>query len=159
MVRRVCMNKKFISITILLFIFAMIFYWIWCYFYFTPPHFQEHKIIIDVWNDTNQVISNMVFDCQDPKVEATLPDIQPHQRVVFVMNPLEVESNATEVKLFYNDQSYSLIGELRRNNGAEGIIVIKQNQLLLEDLSYQLNRYMHRFYYKPYHLVSLKCES
>lgn len=152
------MVQRKLILMIVLFVFMIIAYWFWCYFYFTPPHFKEHKIIIDVWNNTNQVITNMALNCQDPKVEANLPDIQPHQRIVFILNPLEVESNAAEVKLFYNNQSYSLIGELRRNNGAEGIIVIKQDQLLLEDLSYQLNRYMHRFYYKSYDLSYLNWE-
>ena len=149
------MKKILVITTVTIISFLLIVYFFLCRFCFTPPQYDEHKIIIDVWNQTNKKISGMTLMCDDPITEIVIPDMDSRERVVYVMNPLDVSSGFAVMNMVYDNNDYELFGELIRLNGGEARVIIKEEEIIIYDISYTLNRYDDMFYYKPYKLVYL----
>lgn len=116
---------------------------------YLPPIFED-KVVIDIWNDTDKLVSDISIFCDESDQVTRLPDILPKERIIVTLKPNNINVPKTKLYVNYNDENRLLVAELRKNVGTEAIITINKEGFETMDLSYKWNRYKYKLYYKKY---------
>ena len=107
------MKKKYAVIGIITLIIGC-----FCYFSWTRTPLYSGRLVVDLYNNTWESISDATITYEKSDVVITIPKIQPQERIV-VIAPSNIfdKSLKTQVFINHNGERYTLLGEYHTLSG------------------------------------------
>lgn len=83
-----------------------------CYFSWTSTPLYNGRLVLDLYNNTWEPISDATITYEKSDVVVTIPKIQPRERII-VITPSTIfdKSLKTQVFINHNGEQYTLLGE------------------------------------------------
>lgn len=142
-----------------------------CYLCFHEPPRYDNKTVLDIRNKTNQLISGMYLSVVVPETysvpeggvyydgKMVIPDIQPHERIIVVLDQKKVALAGMKLQLTYNEYRSFIVDELHTNElygdiGSMHIININNHaDIQSKEIHNYLLQLHEAFYFKHYNRV------
>ncbi len=89
-----------------------------CYFSWTSTPLYSGRLVVDLYNNTWEPISDATITYEKSDVVIMVPEIQPHERII-VITPTNIfdKSLKTQVFINHNGGQYTLLGEYHTLSG------------------------------------------